>query len=150
MSLAGLAIGLGCVALALIPSQILGESLAAIHDMRSPAFFPILAAGIAILAGAALLRPAAPAELDPPPESPRRARLLAGCVLGAAILTPLLGGLPVIFLMMAFTAWVMGERRPLPILALAGLSVLVVHLLFERTLKVLLPPGVVMPGWLGA
>ena len=45
--------------------------------------------------------------------------------------------------------------HPLPILALAGLSVLVVHLLFERMLKVLLPPGVVMPGvvmpgWLGA
>lgn len=145
---AGSAIVLGGAALLLIPWQIPGESLAAINDMRSPAFFPVLAAMIAILAGAALLRPGPAEPAEAAPENPGRTWVLAALVLGSAVLTPVLGGLPVIFVMMAATARVMGERRPLRVLALAGISVLVIHLLFERTLKVLMPPGLLFPGGL--
>ena len=140
-------IALGGAALLLVPAQIPGESLAAIRDMRSPAFFPVLAALLALSAGIALLpaalRPGAVTEApEPAPPHPRRALVLAGLLTGGAVLAPVLGGLPVIFLLMLAVGAVLGDRRPLRMLLLAAAGTAVVHLLFERTLKVLLPPGV--------
>lgn len=140
---AAMGIALGAAALTLIPAQIPGENVAAIGDMRSPAFFPVLAALLCLAAGLALV-PAAfrPEEADPAPPHPRRAVLLAFLLGGGAVLTPVLGGLLVIFLLMLAVGWVLGDRRPLRMLLLAAVSVGVVHVLFERTLKVLLPPGI--------
>ena len=141
---AGLGIALGLAALVLLPSQIPGESLAAIGDMRSPAFFPILAALLSIGAGV-LLMPAAlhgSAEAAPAPDYPKRAWMLAALLLVAALVTPVLGGLVVLFLLVIGTAWIAGERRWPRLLLLAVVIVLAVHLLFERTLKVMMPTGI--------
>lgn len=150
-AVAAVAIGTGAAALLLLPAQIPGETLAAATDMRSPAFFPVVSAGIAILAGLGVLAQVGrlPAE-DAPPERPARGVAMAVLILAGALLTPVLGGLPAIFLLMLASAWLMGERRAWRAVLLAAIAVLVVHLLFERTLKVLLPPGVLMPGLLGA
>ncbi len=140
---AAMGIALGAAALALIPAQVPGESVAAIGDMRSPAFFPVLAALLCLAAGLALV-PAAfrPQEVEAAPPHPRRGVLLAFLIGGGAVLTPVLGGLLVIFLLMLAVGWVLGDRRPVRMLLLAAVSVGVVHVLFERTLKVLLPPGI--------
>jgi hypothetical protein len=136
-------IALGAATLALIPREIPGESLAALSDMRSPAFFPVLAALLALAAGLALV-PAAfrPGEPPPPPAHPRRAAMLALLLIGGALLTPVLGGLLVIFLLMLAVGWLLGARHTLRMLAIAAIATATVHILFERTLKVLLPPGV--------
>jgi MFS family permease len=134
-------VALGAAALALIPAQIPGESLAALGDMRSPAFFPVLAALLCLAAGLALIPAAFRPEEEPAPPHPRRAMTLAVLLTGGAVLTPVLGGLLVIFLLMPAVGWLLGDRRPLRMLLLAAVSVGIVHLLFERTLKVMLPPG---------
>lgn len=136
-------ISLGAAALALIPAEIPGESLAAVGDMRSPAFFPVLAALLTFAAGLVLV-PAAfrPGEAETSPPYPGRAALLALLLVGGALLVPVLGGLLVIFLLMLAVGWLLGDRRPLRMLLLAAIGTGIVHLLFERTLKVLLPPGI--------
>jgi len=137
------ALALGGAVLALLPSQIPGAGVSAIGDMTSPAFFPILAALLVLAAGAALLRrPAAqgPTETEEP-GGIGRPLLFAAMMIGGAALTPVLGGLFTLFLLMCGAAAIAGARRKLPTLVLAASGVLVVHLLFERTLKVLLPPG---------
>lgn len=138
---AAMGIALGAAALALIPAQIPGESLAAVGDMRSPAFFPVLAALLTLSAGLVLVPAAFRPGEQPAPPHPRRAMTLAVLLTGGAVLTPVLGGLLVIFLLMLAVGWVLGDRRPVRMLLLAAVSVGVVHVLFERTLKVLLPPG---------
>jgi hypothetical protein len=142
---AAVAVALGGAVLALLPGQIPGAGLAAIGDMTSPAFFPILAALLVLAAGAALLlRPAAPVPAEADAEDAGgigKPLIFAAMMIGGALLTPVLGGLLTLFLLMCGAAAIAGARRPVPTLLVAACGVLVVHLLFERTLKVLLPPG---------
>jgi len=136
---------LGAAALALVPREIPGQSLAAIGDMRSPAFFPVLAAILALSAGLSLLPAAlrAPPPVEMPPY-PARAVALAALLVGGAVLAPVLGGLLDIFLLMLAVGFVLGDRRPLRMLLLAACGTMLVHLLFERMLKVILPPGLLL------
>jgi len=143
---AGIAIALGLGALALLPSQIPGENLAAIGDMRSPAFFPILSALLLVGAGVALLPAALAGAAWEKPERPLRAAGLGAFLVAGALAAPLIGGLAAIFILMVGTAVILGARRPVPVLLLAAISTAIVHGLFERTLKVLLPAGRIFGG----
>lgn len=137
------ALALGGAVLALLPGQIPGAGLAAIGDMTSPAFFPILAALLVLASGIALLPRPAAAEAADAEETGGIGKplIFAAMMIGGALLAPVLGGLLTLFLLMCGAAAIGGARRPVPTLVLAACGVLVVHLLFERTLQVLLPPG---------
>jgi tripartite-type tricarboxylate transporter receptor subunit TctC len=84
-ALIGLAcVSVGAAALALVPSQVPGETLAAVGEPTSPAFFPILAAGVLALLRIAL---AAQAFLSDPQASAEGERILTADYLAIGIIT---------------------------------------------------------------
>lgn len=66
--------------------------------------------------------------------------LLAACA-GYALLMPWLGFVSSTFLFVAGAMWLLGERRPLRVLSMAGLLVLVCIFLFRSLLQIPLPSG---------
>lgn len=139
---------LALAVLVLIPRQIAGEGIAALSNLRSPAFFPVLAAlamaglsGLVILrAGIGLWRHGGGPRAVPGPGSLRVAVVAA--ILGAAAAGMFtLGFLPTGVLTIAALAVLFDYRRPGPLLVVMLVVPGVIHLLFEQALMVMLPRG---------
>jgi hypothetical protein len=140
------AVALGAAMLALIPVEVPGESMAAIGDMASPAFFPIVSAGAIVVLGAllgvkALLQPAAGRHAWEAPERPAALAAVAAlfCLYAAGIHH--LGMISASVVLLLAMPWLFGLRNRIVILVVAMLTPLTVYLLFERALLVLLPHG---------
>lgn len=138
----GLTLGVGLAALALVPSEVRRDGFADFGDIRSPAFFPILVAGLMVLLSITLLirstfRAVPDVEMD------RAPRVLAVTAALAAATAAIfwLGYLATAGLLIAALSWAFGNRRVWIILALAILVPAGVHFLFEGVLSVLLPAG---------
>lgn len=146
LAVAFLAVVIGAGTLVLLPGQISGETLAAITDAQSPAFFPILAACILLLCSFPL---GAKAIND------QRARRAPEIHFTNLPLVLLIMGLFVVFaasiyyfglvLTAVVAIVVMGwllESRNLKVLLPVAVGVpLAIYLLFERLLLILLPRG---------
>jgi len=141
LGLLGLAIG-GFVLWSL-PGQIGAEGLAQAVDASGPGFFPILAALLAMGAGAWCLVEASlvPGHAGGEPLNLRRSGWVVAVLLVGWVGLHTLGMLASLGAMTAGLAVAFGARRAAPIVALALLTPLAIHLLFEKTLKILLPAG---------
>jgi putative tricarboxylic transport membrane protein len=145
-ALIGLAcVSVGAAALALVPSQVPGETLAAVGEPTSPAFFPILAAGVLALLGIAL---AAQAFMSDPQASAEGERILTADYLAmSAALALYVMLIPVIGMYLSSALMIVGlsllfrYRRLSLVLASALLTPALVWLLFEKGLIILFPRG---------
>jgi len=137
-----LTLGLGLGVLALIPAEVSRDGFARMGDVRSPAFFPILAGGAMTLLSILLLARGA-LRTVPPVTVDRLPRILAVTLslCGATILIFWLGYVATSALLIAALSWAFGNRRHWTILAMAVLVPIGIHLLFEGVLNVLLPEG---------
>jgi putative tricarboxylic transport membrane protein len=138
---------LALATLALAPSQIPGETLAAAGNLQSPAFFPILAACVmAILSVALVIRAAAQERTGQGlrisfPHAPTVASV-AGLFIIFAASTYLFGLVNSAVVIIAAIALVMGYRDWRVLVVVALLVPLAIYLLFQRLLLVILPSGV--------
>jgi len=146
VGLAALVVAGGIVAL--LPSQVGGESLSAIGDMRSPAFFPALAAlvmgalgALLALRGAVAARRAEDATCASPTGDGRRAVAVAVLLVATTLALPHAGFVPTVVSMMAGLSLAFGYRRPVVLAALCLLMPIAIFLIFEGALRVLLPRG---------
>lgn len=141
LGLLGLAIG--ALVLWSLPGQIGARGLAQAIDASGPGFFPILAALLAMGAGAWCLVEASLARehAGGEPLILRRSGWVAALLLLGWVGLHTIGMLMSLGCMTAGLAVAFGARRVAPIVALALLTPLAIHLLFERTLKILLPAG---------
>lgn len=131
-----------------VPREIAGETLAAITDMGSPAFFPILAACVMLFCAIALALKAIQdvrAGIGLAVEFERRTTVSAvmGMFVLFAIGTYYVGMLLSAFVTIILMATWLGYRNwwLLPVVALAVPAS--IYVLFERVLLILLPRGLV-------
>ncbi len=138
---------LGLAVLVLLPDQVPGATLAAIGDMRSPAFFPALAAVLVLVAGAAILLASGRADAQPAEDRPLLPWATMVAAIAGAASIPLVGihaGLAVTILSVGL---VLGAR-PVPLVLIGAGTIAGVHLLFVRVLKVVFPdPALPLPAW---
>jgi len=145
VALGSLAIGIST--LSLVPKQIAGETLAAIGDMNSPAFFPIIAAILMVICGTILgLRTITrrPADREAHIEFKQSGTvfMIMAMFVVFAIATHFIGMLVSAAITILVMAWYLNYRT-VGILVPVAIGVpLVIHLLFERVLLIILPPGV--------
>jgi len=114
----------------------------------SPALFPLLLSGsLALLAFALFVqgwrrlgtdRHTASPAADEGLSTGRVFSVFALCI-AYALLLPWTGFFPATALFLAFFSFLVGERRPLPILLISLLSPAAIFLIFRHGLKVLLP-----------
>jgi hypothetical protein len=139
--------GIGIVTLVLIPFQIAGESIAAIGNLQSPAFFPVFS-GIAIiicagiLAARSLAATAAGGLHVTFPRLPFVAAVSGIFVLFAAG-SLVIGMIPASAVMIFVLAYLWDYRDFRILVPVAVLVPLAIYLLFEKTLLIILPRGVV-------
>ncbi len=147
---------LGLAALSLVPAEVDSAGFAAIGDMRSPAFFPLVAGGLLTVFSALLIlraliwggtrsgaaEPADPNAPQQPAAEPRRVVLTAGLLVLATAAIFWLGFLLTAGGLVAGLATILGYRRYWLVLLLAVSVPAGIHILFEQLLSVLLPRGV--------
>lgn len=143
----GLVLALASGVIALLPSQVGGESWRAIGNMRSPAFFAVLAGalmgGLAILLILrGLIAGGAGGRGVTRPGNLPRLLFAGGALAGGALATPVAGYPLAAALMMAGLSLAFGYRRIGVVLVLAIAIPLGVFTVFESALRVLLPRGV--------
>ena len=156
----GLTLLFGFAALSLVPAEVDSAGFAAIRDMRSPAFFPLVAGGLLTVFSALLILraligggmqsplatgDAKPADQDAPQDpaaEPWRVALAAGLLVLAAAGIFWLGFLLTAGGLVAGLAAILGYRRYWLIVLLAVSVPAGIHVLFEQLLSVLLPRGV--------
>ena len=139
---------IGAATLLLVPSQISGETLAALGNMESPAFFPILAAWLIVVCSIGLgLRSLAHggAAQQARVEFPRPWPVLSVIVIFVlfAAGTYYLGMVPAAILMIMVMAYLPGYRKPKIVLPVAVAVPVGIYFLFEKLLLILLPSGVI-------
>lgn len=147
LGVAGLGVLLSGAIWVLVPDQVPGYTQAAYADMNSPAFFPIVAAGLVFLVSLAIAARAwlaARRGPEEPPEALRPARMLpaAGVMVAFVVLMPLLGTVVAMALMVAGLMLAFGGRRPVLVAITAIVTPLVIVTLFERVMLILFPHGV--------
>ena len=142
------ALGVAGSIVLLLPSQVGGATLAAVGNMRSPAFFPVVAAvlmgllGLLLtLRGATASRRAPSATAGEPAGDSRRMGMVALLLIGATLALPLAGFVPTVAVLMAGLGFAFGYRRAVILGALCLLMPLAIFVLFESALRVLLPRG---------
>ncbi|WP_291296235.1 tripartite tricarboxylate transporter TctB family protein [Elioraea sp.] len=138
---------LGTAVLLLVPAQVPGATIAAIGDMRSPAFFPVLAA-IIVLAGATGIVLAQRRAEPPAAEAmPTRPWAAMAAVIAGGTAVPFLGIYAGLLVAMLGIGVVL-RTRPLAFAITTAVSLSAVHLLFARTLRVVFPdPTLPLPSW---
>jgi hypothetical protein len=142
------AMALGLATLALVPHQIAGETLAAIADMQSPAFFPVFAGGLLTLCGSMLVARTMLVAGAYEPEAMAFPNIGFVLAIGAIILLfavgcLLIGMVPSAAVVIIGMGYLWGYRD-LRILVPVGIMVSVgIYLLFEKTLLIILPRGMV-------
>lgn len=149
-------LGLSAGLLALLPAQVGGAGVDAIVNMRSPAFFPVLAgAAMAILSITLILRGAVAeilaqretvatsADVDMWHDAPdRRLVLLVSTLLFASVASlPRLGYMATVGTLMLGLALAFGYRRWWVLIVLCTVTPIGIFVTFESLLRVLLPRG---------
>ena len=147
--LADLAVGalaavLGVAALVLIPSEVSRDAFQSFGNVRSPAFFPILASALLVLFSAALLlrawhrRGARVGRIRAPAA---RVLAVAAMLAAAGVAVTTLGFAPTAFALIVGLSYVFGARRHATVLGLALAVPATIHVVFTSLLGVLLPRG---------
>ena len=140
-------VAVGGAILALVPYEIAGQTLAAVSDMNSPAFFPIIAAALLIICGLVLgvgalaaIRVGGHEDV----EFKRRGSVLTVMAIFVlfAIGTNFLGMIPSAVLTILAMAWFLEYRNAWVLIPVAVGVPAVIYVLFERVLLILLPRGV--------
>ncbi len=135
-------LALGLAALALVPVEVQGDGFSRFGDVRSAAFFPIIAAAATALFSLALLvrgvlRAAPPVAV----ERPGRVLAVVAALAGAAVLVFWLGYIVAAAALIAVLSLAFGNRRPVVVVSLSLLVPVAIYLLFHDVLDVLLPTG---------
>lgn len=152
VAVAIVATALGLGALIAVPSEIRGQGYAAIADVQSPAFFPILIAllltALGLLLLVSTLRKPAKARSDAmrsdeigPIEAPGRLAAAAICLVVYYSALTVIGMVAASILLIAVLALVLGYRRLAVLGAIALALPIAIFLAFEKGLFVMLPAG---------
>lgn len=141
------ALTLAFAALLTIPSQVSSDAFKSLGNIRSPAFFPIIASGLlGVFATLLIVRSGAAKGADKLKRSialPGMRVLVVALILGAAgVALGLLGFLPTAFALIIGLSVAFGARSYWTVIALAIAVPVAIHLLFRSVLNVLLPSGV--------
>lgn len=141
-----IALAVGAATLLLVPSQVSGESLAAIRDVQSPAFFPILAGLVMLACGAVLLGEAIADQRKGTGIAVvfQRPAYVGGAMVIIAALaaaTPYIGMSKASGVAILALGLLIEPQRWRLILPAAVVVPTVIYLLFERLLLILLPEG---------
>lgn len=142
-------LGVGAFVLFSIPSQVPGESLMAVYDMSSSAFFPVLAGTFMLLCGFALLMKAfagtgafvASGEVGEEPISYRRTLIVLALFIVYLVTIETVGMIVSSAVMIAVMALVLRYQNKKLIIISALVFPMLVFMLFELLLKILLPHG---------
>jgi hypothetical protein len=139
---------IGLITLLLVSSQVPGESLSAIKNINSAAFFPILSACLVILCSIVLGLKSILSGQSPDHKStklltdhPWRQILIMVFFVLYTLVINILGMMTAGFLMIIGLSYFLGYRKLKVILAVAIFVPVMVYLLFERLLLVILPHG---------
>ena len=133
---------LGLAALVLVPAEVQRDGFARFGDVRSSAFFPILAAGTTallsfVLLGRGILRAAPRIAV----ERPRRVLAVFAALAGATAAVFWLGYIVAAAGLIAALSFAFGNRRIVLVAALSLVVPVAIYLLFNDVLDVLLPAG---------
>lgn len=147
LGVAAVAGALGIGVLWLVPTQVPGATLAAVSDMRSPAFFAIVNGGFLVCCALVLmLRTVLGGGAEGEPVAPPRAfrRLIAVLVLLVLYVAGIrtLGMVVASVAVMPAMGIALGYRRLSVLIPVALIFPLVIYVLFEKALLILLPHGV--------
>lgn len=149
-------LGLSAGLLSLVPAQVGGAGLNAIANMRSPAFFPLLAGAAMALLSIALILRGAIAEIraqrrtvattvdaDMWPDMPDLCLvfLVAALLFASVVSLPRLGYMATVGALMLGIALAFGYRRWWVLIVLCTVTPVVIFVMFDSVLRVLLPRG---------
>lgn len=134
----------GAATLAFLPEMVSGETLAALGDPYSPAFFPILIGALLIVCGGIMVVVSAMARApevrgEGSVESPLRLATTTGFIVVYTLLITWIGMLAASVLCIAGLAYILGYRRHVIVGVAAVVVPVLIYVLFERMLYVLLP-----------
>jgi Tripartite tricarboxylate transporter TctB family len=142
-----IAASLAVATLALVPYQVPGETLAAIGNLESPAFFPIIAGGLmgicaVLLAVNTIASERAGRGLRLTFEQPRTVLLVIATYIGLLLGAHYVGLIASSAVAIVLMAWGLGYRNLKILIAVAAMVPACIYLLFQKGLLVVLPGGV--------
>jgi len=134
----------GVGTLAFLPQVVSGETLSAIGDPYSPAFFPIFISALLIVCGSVmivstLMGHAPQVSGEGEIEAPLRVSATAGFIVVYTVLIQWIGMLIASAVCIAGLAYILGFRRNVIILLAAVIVPALIYVLFERMLYVVFP-----------
>ena len=149
LSVGTLTAAIAIAALLLVPGEVASGGLAEVGDVRSPAFFPILGAGLLFTLSSGSDLPGPPARRDRRPRrsgrrpAPARVAGVAGALLAAGAVVVWLGFLPTAaLLIVALSLHLRRAATPGLSSGCAWAVPVAIQLLFRDVLNVLLPAGI--------
>ncbi len=142
-----IAVSLAIATLALVPYQVPGETLAAIRNLESPAFFPIIAGCLMGICAVLLAVNSVASErtgrgLRLSFEQPGTVLLVIAIYIGLLLGTHYVGLIAASAVAIAAMAWGLGYRNLKVLMPVAVLVPACIYLLFQKGLLVILPGGV--------
>jgi hypothetical protein len=140
---------LGSATLLLVPYQVSSATLAAIADMQSPGFFPVLAGGLIVacamaLAAKSLLPTGAHARHEVEFPQPGFVLAIGAIIILFAAGCQLIGMIPSAAAVIIGMGYLWGFRDLKILIAVGILVPAAIYLLFEKTLLIILPRGMVL------
>ncbi|PWJ20201.1 Tripartite tricarboxylate transporter TctB family protein [Jannaschia seohaensis] len=137
-----LTLALGLTALMLAPGEVQSDGFRQFGNVRSPAFFPILAGGAtAAISLILLVRGALQAAPPISVERPGRVLTVTAALTGATAMIFWVGYIAAAAALIAALSLTFGNRRPVVVARLALAAPVAIYLLFNGVLDVLLPAG---------
>jgi hypothetical protein len=128
-------------------------SISGFSGKTTPGVFPMIASGVMVISGVVVLMSAA--KLPAPPEGAPgflaeiltlRHMVVIGLVLAYVLLMPLIGFVAssAVFLFCSFQfLW---RKNPLLMLALTGVTLVIIYVVFREVFQVVLPQGILLQG----
>ena len=128
-------------------------SISGFSGKTTPGVFPMIASGVMVISGVVILMSAT--QLPAPPEGAPgflaeiltlRHMVVIGLVLAYVLLMPLIGFVAssAVFLFCSFQfLW---RKNPLLMLALTGVTLVIIYVVFREVFQVVLPQGILLQG----
>lgn len=128
-------------------------SISGFSGKTTPGVFPMIASGVMVISGVVVLMSAT--QLPAPPEGAPgflaeiltlRHMVVIGLVLAYVLLMPLIGFVAssAVFLFCSFQfLW---RKNPLLMLALTGVTLVIIYVVFREVFQVVLPQGILLQG----
>ena len=128
-------------------------SISGFSGKTTPGVFPMIASGVMVISGVVVLMSAT--QLPAPPEGATgflaeiltlRHMVVIGLVLAYVLLMPLIGFVAsyAVFLFCSFQfLW---RKNPLLMLALTGVTLVIIYVVFREVFQVVLPQGILLQG----